>query len=77
MPIDSLLILLSTLIIFLLGALHLLLTFRGTSFHPRDRELAFKMKAVSPLISTQTTMVSRKSQHRRDAVQCYLHVPRV
>jgi hypothetical protein len=56
MPIHSFLILLSTLIIFLLGALHLLLTFRGTSFYPRDRELAFKMKAVSPLISTQTTM---------------------
>jgi hypothetical protein len=56
MPIRSFLILLSTLIIFLLGALHLLLTFRGTSFYPRDRELVFKMKAVSPLISTQTTM---------------------
>ncbi|HEX9422779.1 MAG TPA: hypothetical protein VF899_06015 [Pyrinomonadaceae bacterium] len=56
MPIHAFLILLSTLIIFLLGALHLLLTFRGTSFYPRDRELVFKMKAVSPLISTQTTM---------------------
>jgi hypothetical protein len=56
MPIHSFLILLSTLIIFLLSALHLLLTFRGTSFHPRDQELAFKMKAVSPVISTQTTM---------------------
>jgi hypothetical protein len=56
MPIRSFLILLSTLIIFVLGALHLLLTFRGTSFYPRDRELLFKMKAVSPLISTQTTM---------------------
>jgi hypothetical protein len=56
MPIHSFLILLSTLIIFLLGALHLLFTFRGTSFYPRDQELAFKMKAVSPVISTQTTM---------------------
>jgi hypothetical protein len=55
-PIHSLLILLSTLIIFVLGALHLLRTFRGKLFCPRDRELGFKMKAVSPLISTQTTM---------------------
>ena len=55
-PIHSLLILLSTLIIFVLGALHLLLTFRGKLFCPRDRELEFKMKAVSPLISPETTM---------------------
>ena len=54
-PIHSLLILLSTLIIFVLGALHLLLTFRGKLFCPRDRELEFKMKAVSPLISPETT----------------------
>ena len=56
MLVRSFLIVLSTLIIFLLGALHLLLTFRGTSFYPRVREFAFKMQAVSPLISTQTTM---------------------
>jgi hypothetical protein len=44
------------MIIFVLGALHLLLTFRGTQFYPRDRELEFKMKAISPLISKDTTM---------------------
>jgi hypothetical protein len=54
--VQSLFILLSAVIIFVLAALHLLLTFRGTGFYPRDRELEVKMKAISPLISTDTTM---------------------
>ena len=55
-PVRSLFVLLSALIMFILGGLHLLLTFRGTAFYPRDGELELKMKAASPLISTQTTM---------------------
>jgi hypothetical protein len=55
-PLHSLFLLLSAIIIFALGALHLLLTFRGSQFHPRDRELELRMKAIPPLISTDTTM---------------------
>ena len=52
----SLLVVASTFIIFALGVLHLLLTYRGTSFHPRDRELESQMKVVTPIISRETTM---------------------
>ena len=52
----SLLVVASTLIIFALGALHLLLMYRGVSFSPRDRELESQMKLVAPLISRETTM---------------------
>jgi hypothetical protein len=44
------------LIIFTLGVLHLVLTFRGTKLHPRDAGLEAKMKKVSPVISRETTM---------------------
>ena len=52
----SMLVVASTFITFALGVLHLLLTYRGTSFHPRDRELESQMKVVAPLISRETTM---------------------
>ena len=39
-----------------LGLLHLLYTFRGPKFHPRDRELLQRMSEVSPVISRETTM---------------------
>jgi len=52
----SLLVVASTFIIFALGVLHLLLTYRGTAFHPRDRVLESQMKVVAPLISRETTM---------------------
>lgn len=52
----SLLVVLSAVIIFVLGVLHLVLTFRSTAFHPRDAELESEMKRVSPLISNETTM---------------------
>ena len=55
-PLDSLFLLLSAIIIFVLGGIHLLLTFRGSQFHPRDRELELRMKIIPPLISTDTTM---------------------
>ena len=53
---QSLLVVASALIIFTLGALHLLLTYRGKSFCPRDSDLESQMKAVAPRISQETTM---------------------
>jgi hypothetical protein len=53
---QSLLVVASALIIFTLGALHLLLTYRSRWFYPRDPDLESQMKAVAPLISQETTM---------------------
>lgn len=46
----------SASIVLTLGALHLLLTYRSTRFHPRDAELEARMKEVSPRFSSATTM---------------------
>lgn len=46
----------SAAIIFSLGAVHLLFTFRGTKLHPRDPELRARLEQVSPVISRETTM---------------------
>jgi hypothetical protein len=46
----------SAAIILLLGLLHLLYTFRGSKLHPRDPELAERMREISPVISRETTM---------------------
>lgn len=43
-------------IILLLGLIHLLYTFSGPMFLPRDRELQTRMQEVSPVITRQTTM---------------------
>ena len=43
-------------VIFILGAVHLLYTFRGPKLQPRDSELKTAMKEVSPGISDQTSM---------------------
>ena len=40
----------------LLGIAHLVLTFFTSMLRPRDPELEARMKAVSPVITTQTTM---------------------
>jgi hypothetical protein len=53
---QSLLVVASALIIFILGVLHLLLTFGSSWFHPRDRHLESQMKAIAPFISQETTM---------------------
>jgi len=53
---SSLLIAASAAVIFGLGLLHLIYTFRGPKLHPRDADLEARMKAVSPVISRQTTM---------------------
>lgn len=52
----SLLIAASAAVIFALGLVHLLYTFRGTKLHPRDAGLEAQMKAVSPVLTRQTTM---------------------
>ncbi len=43
-------------VIFVLGTVHLLYTFRGPKLQPRDPELKVAMNEVSPGISDQTTM---------------------
>lgn len=52
----SLFIAASAAIVFTLGALHLLFTFRGTKLHPRDDELQNLMEKVSPVLTRSTTM---------------------
>lgn len=46
----------SAVVILLLGSLHLFLTFRGTSLHPRDAMLLSTMKEVSPRLTRETSM---------------------
>jgi hypothetical protein len=46
----------SAAIVLLLGALHLLYTFRGPKLVPRDAELQERMRVVSPVITRETTM---------------------
>jgi hypothetical protein len=50
------LIVASSLVIFVLGTLHLVFTYWGRRFHPRDAALEAMMRNVSPVISRQTTM---------------------
>ena len=52
----QILVVVSATIIFVLGLLHLLYTFRGRRLHPRDPALESQMKTVSPVISRETTM---------------------
>ena len=52
----ALLIAASAAVVLVLGVMHLVLTFRGPKFDPRDPELKARMMAVSPVISRQTTM---------------------
>jgi len=52
----AILIAASAAVIFGLGLFHLIYTFRGPKLHPRDADLETRMKAVSPVISRQTTM---------------------
>ncbi|MES2150134.1 MAG: hypothetical protein V4508_10105 [Pseudomonadota bacterium] len=52
----AILICASATIILILGSLHLLFTFYGPKFDPRDPALRQRMQEVSPLISRQTSM---------------------
>ena len=53
---SSVLVCVSVLVIAALGLAHLVYTFRGPKLAPRDPTLMEAMKAVSPGISTETTM---------------------
>jgi hypothetical protein len=53
---SSVLIAVSSGIILMLGMAHLLFTFHGPRFLPRDRDLQVRMQDVSPVISRETTM---------------------
>lgn len=50
------LIAISSCIILLLGALHLVYTFFGSKLTPRDSQLIDQMKQVSPVITKETDM---------------------
>jgi hypothetical protein len=52
----AMLIAASALVILFLGTVHLVFTFRGPAFHPRDPALKAAMQADSPRISRATTM---------------------
>jgi hypothetical protein len=56
MALDALLLIASAAIIGLLGAIHLLYTFRGPKLTPRDDELRRRMEQVSPVLTRETTM---------------------
>jgi hypothetical protein len=55
-PLASILLSASAMILLLLGALHLLYTFRGDKLRPRDEALEQRMREVSPRITRETTM---------------------
>jgi hypothetical protein len=46
----------SAAIIFVLGSIHLLYTFRGPKLLPRDPDLQARMSEVSPVITRETSM---------------------
>ena len=52
----KLLMVLSASIAFTLGALHLVYTFRGPLFTPRDPALQVSMSQIAPVITNETTM---------------------
>jgi len=57
MPIlASALIAASAAVVLGLGCAHLLFTFRGNKFYPRDSQLLVQMKEIFPVITRQTTM---------------------
>ena len=54
--IPAILIAASALILLVLGTLHLVLTFRGTAFHPRDPALMKSMQTDTMRITRATTL---------------------
>ena len=52
----AILIAASAIVILILGTLHLVFTYSGPAFHPRDADLMAAMKSDSPRISRSTTM---------------------
>ena len=43
-------------IVFMLGVVHFVYTFRGPNLTPRDRALQISMSQISPVITNETTM---------------------
>lgn len=56
MDLAPLFIIASATVLGLLGSLHLLFTFYGNRFDPRDAMVTEALRVVSPVISRQTTM---------------------
>lgn len=54
--VSAILIAASALIVFVLGTLHLVFTYRGRLFEPRDAALLEAMKAAAPRVSRETTI---------------------
>jgi len=52
----KILMVLSASIIFTLGAIHLVYTFRGPNLTPRDPALQVSMSQIAPVIAKETTM---------------------
>ena len=52
----KILMVLSASIVFALGAIHLVYTFRGPELTPRDPALQVSMNQISPVITKETTM---------------------
>ena len=50
------LMVLSAGIVFMLGVTHLVYTFRGPNFTPRDPALKISMSQISPVLTNETTM---------------------
>ena len=50
------LIIASTFLLLILGTTHLIFTFVGSKFYPRDISVKDKMDATSPVITSQTTV---------------------
>lgn len=46
----------SAAVVLLFGSMHLLFTFNGPKLHPRDPAVTAAMKAVSPVITRETTV---------------------
>jgi uncharacterized membrane protein len=71
-PLTSWLVAASAVIVLMLGAIHLLYTFRGTKLHPREPALQERMKEISPVLTRQTTMwkswVGFNASHSQGAI---------
>lgn len=52
----SLLLAMGSMTIGLLGLVHLLYTFRTNKFEPRDKEVGLRLREISPVITSETTM---------------------
>lgn len=52
----SLLLALGSMTIGMLGLVHLLYTFRTNKFEPRDEELGQRIREISPVLTSETTM---------------------